>query len=125
MKELSKTWWQSTACYANRWYAISILLVTLLAFSIPNLLGPFIPCAEFIEVEWVVVAFGCLAGVGLLNILFSFAPFIEQVLPQRGTSPMRVLLLIVLPLLFLTGIMWFTFQPFWYALLENPDLLCD
>jgi len=77
------------------------------------------------EVEWVAVAVMSLTGVGLLNILFSFAPFIEQVLPRSVTSPLRVFLLVVLPLLILVGIMWFTFEPFWYALLNHPELLCD
>jgi len=75
--DAAKTWWQSNACYANRWYAIGIVVATLFAFSIPHLLGPLIPCAEFMEVEWVAVAVTSLTGVGLLNILFSFAPFIE------------------------------------------------
>jgi hypothetical protein len=121
----SKTWWQSTACHANRWYAIGIVIATIFSFSIPHLLGPHIPCAEFMEVEWVAVAVMSLTGVGLLNILFSFAPFIEQVLPRSVTSPLRVFLLVVLPILILVGIMWFTFEPFWYALLNHPELLCD
>jgi len=125
-KEVVKAWWQSAASRANRWYAIGIALATLLAFSMPHILGYFIPCAKFMEVEWIMVAFTGLAGVGLLNmIVLFFAPFIEQILPQWCIPPLRALLLVVIPLLVLFGTMWFSFAPFWYALLNDPVLLCD
>lgn len=71
------------------------------------------------------VASLCLAGVGIVNILISFTPIIEAVLPRRGVSSIRVLLLVVIPLLVLIGSLLMVFSPFWWALLNDPELLCD
>jgi hypothetical protein len=35
------------------------------------------------------------------------------------------LLLVVVPVLILIGALWLAFSPFWYALLNDPELLCD
>ena len=119
------TWWQSTAFRINRWYAIGVVLATVVAFATPHVLGPFFECAEFMEVEWLAVAFLCMSGIGFLNATFSFAPRIEAVIPKWGVSPLRRLLLVVAPVLILIGTMYLTFSPFWYALLNDPVLLCD
>lgn len=118
-------WWQSAAFRANRWYALGIVLATLVAVGIPFLLGQFVPCAQFMEVEWFLVAVLCVSGVGLLNIAFSFLPLLEAVLPSRALSALRVFVLIVAPMLILLGAMWLAFSPFWYALFNDPELLCD
>jgi hypothetical protein len=86
----AKSWWQSTAFRANRWYAIGLVSTGLLAFSAPYILGQFVPCAEFMEVEWVMVLILCLSGVGLLNIVFSYAPTIEAISPRLGIASLRL-----------------------------------
>ena len=91
----------SLALRANRWYMIGIMSVTLLALGLPHVLGTFVPCAQFMEVEWAMVALLCLAGVGIVNILFSFTPIVEAVLPRWGVSSIRVFLLVIIPLLVL------------------------
>jgi hypothetical protein len=96
-----------------------------LAFLAPYVLGTFVPCAEFMEVEWTIVAFLCLAGVGLLNILFSFAPALENRLPAWLVQPLRHTLLTVLPVVIVGLAIWLAFSPFWYALLNDPEMLCD
>jgi len=110
---------------ANQRYAIGIVASSGLSFFAPYVLGRFVPCAEFMEVEWIMVAFLCLAGVGLLNILFSFAPALEGKLPRRLAQPMRHCLVTVLPLFIVAYAIWLAFSPFWYALLNDPELLCD
>jgi hypothetical protein len=77
------------------------------------------------EVEWLLVGILCVSGVGLLNILFSFAPVLETAVPGWGVATMRTLLLVVVPVLILIGALWLAFSPFWYALLNDPELLCD
>jgi hypothetical protein len=121
----AKAWWQSAAFRANRWYALGLASAGLLAFSTPYVLGPFVPCAEFMEVEWVMVLFLCLATVGLLNILFSYAPMIEVVFPRLGIAPIRLFVMVAIPVLVVFAAMWLTFEPFWWALLNDPELLCD
>src|SRR5512139_2998357 len=110
---------------ANRWYMIGILSATLLALGLPHVLGTFVPCAQFMEVEWAMVAFLCLAGIGIVNIFFSLTPIIEAVLPRWGISSVRVFLLVIIPLLVLMSSLFMAFSPFWYALLNDPELLCD
>lgn len=110
---------------ANRRYALGVIAATALAFAAPHVLGKLITCAEFMEVEWVMVALVCLVGVGLLNILFSFAPALEGKLPAWLARPTRRFLLAVLPVLVVTYAIWLAFSPFWYALLNDPELLCD
>ena len=124
-KDVAKIWWESTAFRVNRWYALGIVAATLVAFGVPYVLGHFVPCAEFMEVEWLMVAILCVSGVGLLNIIFSFAPLLETAVPRWGVPSMRVLMLVVVPVLVVIGAMWLAFSPFWYALLNDPELLCD
>lgn len=110
---------------SNRWYASGIICVTALSFGLPHVLGFFIPCAEFMEVEWAFVALVCLTGLGALNILWSLASGVEAALPPWGVLPMRAFALIVLPLLVLLSATWLAFEPFLYALLNDPELLCN
>lgn len=121
----AKAWWQSAAFRANRWYALGLVSAGLLAFSTPYVLGPFVPCAEFMEVEWVMVLFLCLVTVGLLNIVFSYASMIEAVFPRLGIAPIRLFVMVAIPVLVVIAVMWLTFEPFWWALLNDPELLCD
>jgi hypothetical protein len=95
------------------------------ASGMPFVLGYFVPCAEFMEVEWIMVGFLCVGGLGLLNILFSFAPTLESLVPKSGAASIRASLLLLLPVLVLFGAMWLAFSPFWYALMNEPVLLCD
>jgi hypothetical protein len=122
---LAIAWWQSAAFRVNRWYALGIVAATLGAFGMPFLLGRFVPCAQFMEVEWLMVAILCTSGVGLLNIAFTLAPVVEAAMPEWGTSPFRVLMLVVVPVLVVVTAMWLAFSPFWYAVLNDPELLCD
>lgn len=104
---------------------IGLMFATLLALGLPYVLDTFVPCAQFMEVEWAMVALLCLAGVGFVNIIFSLTPIIEPALPRWGVSSVRVLLLVIIPLLVLICSLLMAFSPFWYALLNNPELLCD
>ena len=118
-------WWKSAAVLANRRYALGIAVFSSLAFLAPYVLGKFVACAEFMEIEWVMVAFLCLAGVGLLNIAFSFAPALEDRVPAWLAWPLRHALLTVLPVLIVGYATWLAFSPFRYALFNDPELLCD
>ncbi len=115
----------SLAFRANRLYMSGIVFATLLALGLPYVLGAFVPCAQFMEVEWAMVAFLCLAGVGIVNILISFTPVVEALLPRWSISSVRVFLLVIMPLFVLVGSLLMAFSPFWHALLNNPELLCD
>jgi hypothetical protein len=118
-------WWRAAAFRVNRWYALGVLLATVVAFGMPALLSLFVPCAEFMEIEWLMVAAICVTGIGLLNIAFSFLPPLEAVLPRWSISPFRTFVLVGVPMLILAWAMWLAFSPFWYALLNDPELLCD
>jgi len=118
-------WWLAAAFRMNRRYALGVIVAALVAFGMPYALGPFVPCAEFMEVEWLMVALLCLVGLGLLNIAFTFAPSIEYRLPARGKEVFRSGLLVVIPVIVVGYSMWAAFSPFWYALFNNPVLLCD
>lgn len=121
----AKEWWSTAAVIANRRYALGTAVASGLAFVAPYVLGKFVPCAEFMEVEWIMVACLCLIGVGLLNILFAFAPAFESNLPVWAARPMRRCLLVGLPVLIVAYATGLAFSPFWYALLNDPVLLCD
>lgn len=124
-KDVARDWWASTALRANRWYALGIVIATLAAFAAPYVLGRFVPCAEFMEVEWLMLAVLCTTGVGVLNVFFSFASILERLVPRWSVPPMRMFVLVVVPILLVTGATWIAFSPFWYALLNDPELLCD
>lgn len=109
----------------NRWYALAILAATGISFGMPFALGPFIPCAQFMEIEWLMVAILCVSGVGMLNIAFSFVPRLDAVLPAGTRAALRVFLLYVAPVLIVVGALWIAFSPSWYALFNDPELLCD
>lgn len=117
--------WPVAILRSNRWYASGVVCITALSFSLPHVLGFFIPCAQFMEVEWAFVALACLAGLGALNILWSLASGVEVALPPRGVFPVRAFVLVGLPLLVLLGAAWLAFEPFLYGLLNDPELLCD
>lgn len=87
--------------------------------------GTFIPCAQFMEIEWLMVAILCVSGVGMLNIAFSFVPRLDAVLPAGTRAALRVFLLYVAPVLIVVGALWIAFSPSWYALFNDPELLCD
>ena len=121
----SSDWWKAAAAPANRRYALGIAVLSAFALLAPYVLGQLVPCAEFMEIEWAMVAFFCLAGIGLLNITFAFAPALESKLPSWLAGPLRRSLLVVLPFLIGGYAIWLAFSPFWYALLNDPELLCD
>ena len=125
MRMEAVSWWQVTAFRVNRWYALATLAATAISVGMPFALGNLIPCAQFMEIEWFMVAILCVSGVGLLNIAFSFAPMLEMALPAGARSSLRVLLLNVVPPFIVVGAMWLAFSPFWYALFNDPELLCD
>lgn len=118
-------WWRAAAFRANRWYALGAVVAVLVAFAIPSLLGRIVPCAEFMQIEWLMVAVICVCGIGALNIAFSFLPSLEAVLPRWSISPLRTFVLVLVPLLILAWSMWLALSPSWYALLNEPELLCD
>lgn len=110
---------------ANGWYGIGIVSVTIVSLIIPYILGTFIPCAQFMEIEWIMVFIICLACVGGLNIYFSIAPALESFLPKFLLVPVRGFVLVVIPILVIVWSIYMSFSPFWWALLNDPDLICD
>jgi hypothetical protein len=77
----ASAWWQTAAFRMNRWYALAILAATGISYGMPFVLGSLIPCAQFMEIEWLMVTVLCVSGVGVLNIAFSFAPKFDATLP--------------------------------------------
>ena len=110
---------------ANRIYFVVALGATLVVFLLPRLLGGFIPCASYMEIDWSLVALLSLVAIGILNVLFAFLAAWEAAVPTLATAPLRKALVIVLPCLALVGIVWFAVGAFVPALLNDPELLCD
>ena len=123
--ESAEDWWRAALVPANRAYAIGAFLATLIAFAAPHVLWPFIPCAQFMEVEWMMVGILCLAGIGALNVYFAVAVKFEVLLPYWSAPVIRNVVLFAVPLLVFVVSLWLAFSPFWYALFNDPDLLCD
>lgn len=123
--QMDRLWWQEVTPKANSWYGLGIIVLTLISLAAPYVLGAFIPCAQFMEIEWVFVGLLCLSCVGALNIYFAIAPKIESFLPTSVVAIARNILLALIPILVALWSLYISFSPFWWALLNDPDLICD
>jgi hypothetical protein len=123
--ERLQNWWGVIVPRANRIYFAGLVATSLLVLVLPHVLGRFIPCAEYMEVDWLVVALLSITAVGALNITFAFIPLLEPYLPERAVLVLRVFFVIVLPCAGLIGIVWFSVGAFVPALMNDPELLCD
>ena len=101
------------------------LYATVAAFFAPRILGAFVACARYMEVEWIAVAAICLAGIGLVNLLLSLVPLAQRLLPDWMVAPIHTVIVVFLPIAVVVAAFWLTFEPFWYALTNEPDVLCD
>jgi hypothetical protein len=120
-----QNWWGVIVPRANRIYFAGLVATSLLVLVLPHVLGRFIPCAEYMDVDWLVVALLSIAAVGALNITFAFMPLLESYLPERTVLVLRGFLVVVLPCVGLIGMVWFAVGAFVPALMNDPELLCD
>jgi hypothetical protein len=123
--EALRDWWSVTTPRANRIYCAVLVASSLMVFALPHTAGRFIPCAEYMETDWLLVALLSIAAVGILNIIFAFVPMFEGHLPERAVPLLRSFLVVLLPSVGLVGILWFAVGSFIPVLLNDSELLCD
>ena len=121
----SSPWWSNAVPRANRIYFAATVAATLGVFLLPHVLGKFVACARYMEVDWLVVAFLSMTAIGVLNVLFSFLAGWERALPASLITPLRKASVVVLPALALVAIVWFAVGAFIPALTHYPEVLCD
>ena len=122
---ISNAWWISRVFGINRVLLLVLILATIAAFASPYILSLFVPCANYMEIEALMVLFLGLSTVGFLNIAFAFSPFIESILPISISKYSRFITILLLPALLSVCIFWVTFGPFIPHLFGNTDVLCD
>lgn len=125
VSEASLSWWYMIAPRANRVYFAGLIAASLLVFLLPHVLGRIIPCAEYMEADWLMVALLSMTAVGALNVTFAFMPWVEGYLPGRLVTPLRTFLVIVLPCIAVIAIVWLAVGAFIPALADERELLCD
>ena len=118
-------WWGAVVPRANRIYFSVILAASSLVLVLPRAVGRFVPCAKYMETDWLLVALLSMTAIGALNVMFAFVPLLERHLPERAVQLLRNFLVVVLPCAGLIAIVWIAVGRFVPALFNDPELLCD
>ena len=118
-------WWEVVVPRANRIYFSVILAASLGVLALSRVASRFVPCAEYVEIDWLLVALLSMTAVGVLNVMFAFVPLLERHLPERAVPLLRNFLVVVLPFAGLIAIVWIAVGAFVPALFNDSELLCD
>ena len=121
----SRSWWINAAPRFTLYYVFGVIAATLLLMALPHVMGLIEGCAKYVEHDASIMPLVGLTAIGLMSVVFVFAPHFDGVLNPSLSRIFRPIICVVVPFGLLAYVLYLQVELYFPAILEYPDVLCD